>query len=164
MSLLLIRVDDRLIHGQVTLGWGSILNPDRFVVANDAAAENDWEKELYETSAPEGTEVSVLGLAEVARAVRKWLDRQENIVILVESPADALLLHQSGFSFEALNLGGLHHQEGRKRILPYVCLGREDLIALETLRDLGVKIECADVPSCERKDLFECLGSMVNGN
>ena len=52
MSLLLIRVDDRLLHGQVTQGWGSVLNPDRFVVANDAVAGDEWEREMYELSAP----------------------------------------------------------------------------------------------------------------
>ena len=62
-----------------------------------------------------------------------------------------------------LNMGGLHHRDGRKRILPYVCLDADDIVALEGLRDHGVIIECADVPNCERKDLFACLGSMASG-
>lgn len=159
MSLLMVRVDDRLIHGQVTQGWGSVLHPDRFVVANDAAAGNDWEREMYEASAPDGMKVSVIGMDGVVEAVRSWLAGEEDIVILVENPRDALDLYKAGFEFELLNLGGLHYQEGRKRVLPYVCLNSDDTEALEALRDLGVDIECADVPSCERKDLFECLGS-----
>jgi mannose/fructose/N-acetylgalactosamine-specific phosphotransferase system component IIB len=163
VSLLLVRVDDRLLHGQVTQGWGSVLKPDRFVVANDAAAGSEWEREMYEATAPDGIPVSVLTLSETHERVREWNEAGENILLLIENPSDALSLYQAGLVFEVLNMGGLHHRDGRKRILPYICLDADDIVALETLRSHGVEIECADVPNCERKDLFACLGSMANG-
>jgi len=163
VSLLLVRIDDRLLHGQVTQGWGSVLKPDRFVVANDTAAGSDWEKEMYETTAPEGVLVSVLSLSETGDRIREWIEAEEGILLLIENPSDALTLYRAGLMFEVLNMGGLHHRDGRKRILPYVCLDSDDIVALEDLRDHGVMIECADVPNCERKDLFECLGSTASG-
>lgn len=159
MSLLLIRVDDRLLHGQVTQGWGSVLNPDRFVVANDAVAGDEWEREMYELSAPEGGVVSVVTIAETGERIREWIEAGEDILLLIENPSDALDLYRSGLTFDELNMGGLHHRNGRKRILPYICLDRDDIEALTALRDHGVAVECADVPNSERKDLFACLGS-----
>ena len=159
MSLLLIRVDDRLLHGQVTQGWGSVLNPDRFVVANDAVAGDEWEREMYELSAPEGGVVSVVTIAETGERIREWIEAGEDILLLIENPSDALDLYRSGLTFDELNMGGLHHRNGRKRILPYICLDRDDIEALTALRDHGVAVECADVPNSGRKDLFACLGS-----
>jgi mannose/fructose/N-acetylgalactosamine-specific phosphotransferase system component IIB len=163
VSLLLVRIDDRLLHGQVTQGWGSVLKPDRFVVANDAAAGSEWEREMYEATAPEGVPVSVLSLAETGDRVHEWIEAGENVLLLIENPADALHLYRSGLVFEELNMGGLHHRDGRKRILPYVHLDADDIVALEALRSHGVTVECADVPHCERKDLFACLGSTASG-
>jgi len=159
VSLLLIRVDDRLLHGQVTQGWGSVLNPDRFVVANDEVAGDEWEREMYELSAPEGGVVSVVTIAETGERIREWIEAGEDILLLIENPSDALDLYRSGLTFDELNMGGLHHRNGRKRILPYICLDRDDIEALTALRDHGVAVECADVPNSERKDLFACLGS-----
>lgn len=159
MSLLLVRVDDRLLHGQVTQGWGSVLNPDRFVVANDAVAGDEWEREMYELSAPEGGVVSVVTIAETGERIREWIEAGEDILLLIENPSDALDLYRSGLTFDELNMGGLHHRNGRKRILPYICLDRDDIEALTALRDHGVAVECADVPNSERKDLFACLGN-----
>jgi mannose/fructose/N-acetylgalactosamine-specific phosphotransferase system component IIB len=161
VSLLLIRVDDRLVHGQVTQGWGNHLHPDRLVVVNDEVAADRWERDLYEASAPEGMTVSVLTLEESPQSIEAWLEKGEGLLVLVECPLDAVRLYDAGISFETLNLGGLHSREGRKRILPYVCVNEEDVDALEALRDRGVRIECADVPGCERKDFFEWLGSGV---
>ena len=162
MSLLLIRIDDRLLHGQVTQGWGSVLNPDRFVVANDTVAGNEWEREMYESSAPERVAVSIVTIAETGERIQEWIEAGEDILLLIENPSDALELYRSGLTFDVLNMGGLHHREGRTRILPYVCLDRNDIEALSALRDHGVTIECADVPNSERKDLFACLGSREN--
>ena len=122
MSLLLVRVDDRLLHGQVTQGWGSVLKPDRFVVANDAVAASEWEREMYEASAPEGMTVSVVSIPETSERIGEWIAAGEDVLLLVENPADALALFQTGLHFDVLNMGGLHHRDGRRRILPYVFL------------------------------------------
>ena len=165
MSLLLVRIDDRLIHGQVTQGWGNALHPDRYVVVNDSAASSSWEKELYEASAPQGTSIAVMPIdGDAVANLQRWLDSEEDIIVLVESPADALRLYEKGFAFELLNVGGLHSREGRWRILPFVCVDDDDVKSFRALKALGVHIECADVPGCERKDLFRWLGNEANGN
>ena len=159
----MVRVDDRLIHGQVTQGWGSVLHPQRLVLVNDGVAESAWERDLYLASAPEGMAVSVLSVEEAPSLIARWVEHSERLIVLVDSPRDAYRLYRGGMRFERLNVGGLHFREGRREVLPYVYVDREDRQALEQLRDLGVHIECADVPGCERKDFFECLGSMPNG-
>lgn len=159
MSVLLVRVDDRLIHGQVTQGWGSLLQPDRFVVANDEVASSPWERELYEASAPEGTAVTVTAVEPAAVFLAERVEQGEGLFVLLASARDALRLYRSGFEFGTLNVGGLHHREGRRRILPYVFLDEDEEEAFRALAREGVHLECADVPGCERKDLQEWLGN-----
>ena len=158
-----MRVDDRLVHGQVTQGWGSRLHPDRLVIANDRVAADEWERSLYEASAPEGMEVSVVRIDEAAERTDGWLADKEDLLLLIEDPLDALRLHESGISFDNLNLGGLHSREGRRKVLSYVWVDEEDVAALRRLRERGVDVSCADVPGCDRKDFFECLGSAGSG-
>ena len=91
-----MRVDDRLVHGQVTQGWGNHLHPDRLVIANDRVAADEWERSLYEASVPESMQVSVVRLDEVAEWTAGWLADKEDLLLLVEDPLDALRLHESG--------------------------------------------------------------------
>jgi mannose/fructose/N-acetylgalactosamine-specific phosphotransferase system component IIB len=163
VSVLLVRVDDRLVHGQVTQGWGNLLHPDRIVVVNDEVAASSWERELYEASAPEGITVSVVALGEAPTALDGWLKEEEELFVLLASPADALRLYREGFEFDVLNVGGLHHRAGCRRILPYLCLAEEDEGAFRALAREGVGLECSDVPGSERKDLLEWLGNGING-
>jgi mannose/fructose/N-acetylgalactosamine-specific phosphotransferase system component IIB len=162
VSLLLVRIDDRLVHGQVTQGWRSLLHPDRIVVVNDEAAASPWESELYEASAPEGVKVSVVTLSEAPAALAGWLEEGEGLFVLLASPDDALRLYRGGFEYDVLNVGGLHHREGRRRVFPYLCMDEGDEDAFRALAREGVGLECCDVPGSERKDLLEWLGNGVN--
>jgi hypothetical protein len=66
VPIALFRVDERLIHGQVTVGWGVRLDPVRYLVVDDLLAESDWEQELYRLGTPSGVEVHFLRVAEAA--------------------------------------------------------------------------------------------------
>ena len=132
-------------------------------MVNDEVAASSWERDLYEASAPEGIKVSVIDLGEAPAALNGWLKDEEGLIVLLASPADALRLYRGGFEYDVLNVGGLHHRAGSRRILPYLCLAEEDEVAFRALAREGVALECADVPAGERKDLLAWLGNGVNG-
>ena len=146
MPLCLVRIDDRLIHGQVVLGWARALKPDRIVVANDRVAESSWERRVYTTSVPGHLKVSFLGLEETARQLLNNLFKKETVLILFETPADVRAVVEKGVSFEEVNVGGIHYRQGAAELLPYVFLTDEDRGDLRELVKRNVRLSAQDIP------------------
>ena len=146
MPLSLVRIDDRLIHGQVVLGWARLLKPDRIVVANDRVAENLWERKFYTASVPPHIKVSFLTIEETALELLNNLFKNEAVLMLLESVKDVHELTNKGVQLEQINVGGLHHREGAVELLPFVYLTDEDKAMLRDLVKSGVSLLAQDIP------------------
>jgi len=153
MPIVLYRVDERLIHGQVVVGWGNSLKFDRVVLVNDQVASNAWERELYLACVPPEIKAAILSVDEAAEKMLQKGFEGERTVVLVDSPADILRLMEKGVKIESLNVGGIHSRRGRRKILPYLFLGEEEVSAFKKIISGGVKCECRDVPLAEKHDL-----------
>lgn len=146
MPLCLVRIDDRLIHGQIVLGWARLMKPDRIVVSNDRVAKNNWERKFYTSSVPSHIKVSFLTLDETARELLNNLYKNESVMILFEKTKDAYLVVEKGVQFEEINIGGLHYREGANEVLPYVFLTREDTHLLRELVKQKIRLYAQDIP------------------
>ncbi len=155
--IVLTRVDDRLIHGQVVLGWGRILQPDRIVVADDEVAASEWESNLYLTAAPQEIKVSILSIQEAYEQVRGGVFDRERIILLVKHPQGVLDLVNLGLEVDTVNVGGLHYAEGKERILDNVYLDAGERNALRELVKMGITLESRALPG----DESVILNSMV---
>ena len=153
MPLSLVRIDDRLIHGQLVLGWARVLKADRIVVANDRIAANEWERRLYAASVPPHVGVSFAPVEHAGRASSEG----QSVVLLFESVADLHRAFQSGARFEEVNVGGLHYREGTSEVLPYVYLSEEDRAVLKGLAEGGVRLIARDIPGNPAVDLHPFL-------
>jgi mannose/fructose/N-acetylgalactosamine-specific phosphotransferase system component IIB len=146
VSWLLVRVDDRLIHGQVVVAWGARLRPARIWVADDAVAASDWERDLLQSAAPDA-EVRVATLAEVAAAWDAEAAATGGAFLLVRDLHTALALHDAGAHFRLLNLGGLHYAPGKDKVNEYVYLDARDRDSARALLARGIVLEVQDVPA-----------------
>ncbi len=146
MPLCLVRIDDRLIHGQVVLGWARALKPDRIVVANDRVARNSWERRFYTSSVPPHIRVSFLDLDETARQLLNNLFKTELVMMLFESVRDVWIVVEKGVSLDDINVGGLHYREGAVELLPYVFITDEDRGYLRELVKRSVRLTAQDIP------------------
>jgi PTS system mannose-specific IIA component len=146
MPLCLVRIDDRLIHGQVVLGWARALKPDRIVVANDRVAGSTWERKFYTSSVPKQIKVSFLELEEMARQLLNNLFKNEKVMILFESVQDVYTVVEKGATFDKVNVGGLHYREGAHEILPFVFVTDEDKQYLRELVKKSVTLSAQDIP------------------
>ena len=153
-----MRVDDRLIHGQVLLGWGPTLDPARYVVIDDGLASDPFERALLEASAG-GTPVEVLGVELGARRLAALeVDPGATVVLVRALPEAARLagaLARAGAPPRAINLGGLHYAPGKTRVHDVVYLDRADRAALAAIADLGVRVVVQDVPATRPFDVPE---------
>lgn len=148
MTLVLCRVDDRLIHGQVVVGWGQPLGIQRFVLADDEVAKSGWEQDLYRMAVPQGLEVVFATVASAAAQLRAWdADDRRTAVLLGSVEAAAQLYRAAPAIARKLNLGGIHHRPGRLERLPYVYLSPEEHRLLTQLAAEGAEIAGQDLPT-----------------
>lgn len=160
MSILLYRVDERLIHGQVVLGWGGRLGPARYVVVDDLLASSDWEQELYRLSLDERAEALFVSAGEAIEALADWQADTVRTVVLTRDVETMLRLAEGGgMSGEDVNLGGIHHAPGRVAVRSYLHLDDADRERLVRLDELGVGVSGRDLPDSLRVGLEALLGS-----
>jgi PTS system mannose-specific IIB component/fructoselysine and glucoselysine-specific PTS system IIB component len=158
MSILLFRVDERLIHGQVVIGWGSELRPDRYVVVDDQLATSAWEQELYRLAGGDGTEVLFRSVEDARPHLAEWRNDETRTVLLTRDVDSMLrLARERALEGESVNLGGIHHAEGRARVRSYLYLNDEDRARVRGLEEEGAKVSGRDLPSSLKVGLDDLL-------
>jgi len=153
MSVDLLRIDDRLVHGQVVEGWLRALRVTHVVVASDTVVADDTQKALYSLAVPFGVDLDCLSVAEAAKAWQSGTWNNERVLVLVSSPDDAYRLLAAGAPVESVNVGGLHFREGRVQVLKAVSLDTSDIQALRKLAAKGVALEARPLPLDEPVEL-----------
>jgi len=146
MPVVLARIDDRLIHGQVTVGWSEQLKPDRILLANNAIAADPWQTRVYSSTVPPKIKVSILS---VARAAASLADNElagERVLLLTGSAEEMSELMRIGVPLSEVNVGGLHFSSGKQEMLPFVYVDHQDLKALGRLLEMGATLSAQQVP------------------
>ena len=148
MPIVLCRVDDRLVHGQVVIGWGRPLDLQRVVLVDDVVRASDWEQELYRMAAPPEMAVEFASAAEAAPRLAAWEAGRERVLVLVGTIATAAdLLRRSPGMLHKLNLGGIHAGAGRRERLRYLYLSEDEIAMLRRLAREGLEVTAQDVPT-----------------
>ena len=158
MSLDLVRVDDRLIHGQVVVGWGRELKPDLLVLADDDVATSDWEQDLYRVGVPEGMDVEFVSVAAAARSIDGWANGTKRTIVLVSNIDSLTRLCEAAPAIRRVNLGGVHYQGERHQCLGYLFLDDTETEQLRALAGRGIEITAQDLPTTTPIALAELLG------
>jgi D-glucosaminate PTS system EIIB component len=141
LGLRLVRVDDRLIHGQVVTIWLKALNARRIIIVDDRTAHDEFLREVIELAAPGGTPVEIHDLAAGTERVREVAAGDEPVFVLVRSPITALRLREAGIEFPLLNVGGLGAGPGRKPLYRNISASPEELEAMRQLETMGTQVE-----------------------
>jgi len=146
MSLVLVRVDDRLIHGQVVVGWARALEADCIIVANDAVAADPMQRQLLPMAVPPQIKVGIHRVRDAAQAVMEGKYDGRRSILLLASLSDALIFCQAGFLIEHLNLGGIRQAPGRQPLRTAVALSPQDAEAARALMAGGSDLYIQMVP------------------
>jgi PTS system mannose-specific IIB component/fructoselysine and glucoselysine-specific PTS system IIB component len=147
MALVLCRIDDRLIHGQVVVGWGRPLEIDRIVLIDDEVAGSPFEQDLYRMAVPEQVGVEFLAVADAGDRVAALAASDQRVLVLTGSvEAMAALARARPEIVRAINVGGLHERPGRKEYLRYVYATAGEMAVLASLAEEGVRVSAQDLP------------------
>ncbi len=158
MSVLLVRIDDRLVHGQVVKGWVKHLQATQVTVVADSLVDNSARRAVMELALPPGVKLQVVTTARIAeRGDLVQAEDGEREIILFASPADVFQAIKEGLQLAELNLGGVHHFNGNRCLTPNIVLSRQDVSDLKQLLGLGIGIKVCALPKDKAIDLDELL-------
>jgi PTS system mannose-specific IIB component/fructoselysine and glucoselysine-specific PTS system IIB component len=148
MPIVLSRIDDRLVHGQVVIGWGRPLGVELIVLVDEAVAGSPWEQDLYRMALPAELEIRFATVAEAGPQLGSWQAGERRTALLTGDIGTMAALHQAAPAVvRRINLGGIHHRPGRRERLPYLYLTDEELRALVTLEAAGAEVTAQDLPT-----------------
>jgi PTS system mannose-specific IIB component/fructoselysine and glucoselysine-specific PTS system IIB component len=161
MSIVLFRVDERLIHGQVIVGWAERLHVQRIVVVDDPLRESDWEQELYRLGVPSAMQAEFVSVDEARAAYPGWKECGERLVLLVRDIPTLERLAAGGLlNGQEVNLGGIHSGPSRTRVLPYLFLDEGERAALRRIQEGGAVVSARDLPASR----LVGLGELIDGH
>jgi len=160
----LCRLDDRLIHGQVVIGWGEYLKPDRLILCSDEVAQNQWEKELYLSSAPPEIKTSIFTVDETIENLKKKDFQKDKLILLTDKSKILIRLFDKELTCNSVNIGGMHIKKSGIKILPYIYLDEEDINNFKTLSGRNIKLECQELPTSKKYDLIDLIDSYLSDN
>jgi PTS system mannose-specific IIB component len=152
MDLVHIRIDDRLVHGQVTTGWSKVVRPTRVVVANDQAANSSLQRGVLQMVPIPGAKVSVMTLDEFQDLASEG-PGGDRVFLIVNSPIDLLKLVEGGLEAKQVIVGNIGYQAGRKKISKEVHANEAELEALQELARRGVSLTAQWTPNSPSVDL-----------
>ncbi|RPH28585.1 PTS N-acetylgalactosamine transporter subunit IIB [Buttiauxella warmboldiae] len=155
-NIVLSRIDERLIHGQVGVQWVGFSGANLVLVANDRVAEDPVQQNLMEMVLAEGIAVRFWPLQKVIDNIHRAADRQK-ILLVCKNPSDFLTLVKGGVPVTRINVGNMHYAEGKKQIAKTVSVDEQDIAAFQGLQQAGVECFVQGVPTESAQDLYKLL-------
>jgi len=147
VSVVLYRIDDRLIHGQVVVGWGQRLGIGFIVLVDEGVRANVWEQELYRMGVPPAIDVVFATVGEAAEHAAEWERDPRKGIVLTGDVETMAALCAALPEVRKVNVGGIHAREGRTERLRYVFLTEDEAARLRALAGRGVEVTAQDLPT-----------------
>jgi PTS system mannose-specific IIB component len=154
MNIKLVRIDDRLIHGQIVMAWTKTIAVKRIIVINDKVAVDVIRKMLLETVAPPGLKVSVLSVTEGIAKLQDGSFKDQDLMILFTNPTDVLAVKSAGVAISTVNIGGMGFAQGKKQLTKTISVDEADIDAFKKLNELGCSLQIQVVPNDSVVDMM----------
>ena len=144
-NIVLTRIDNRLIHGQVATQWCGVVGANLLLVANDAVSKDEFRQGLMNMAAPAYAQTRFFSSEKTCAIIDKASPAQK-IAIICENPQDVLRLVKGGVPIKKVNIGNMHMAEGKRQVATSVAVNDDDVACFKELQDLGVELEIKRVP------------------
>lgn len=141
-----VRIDDRLIHGQVAGRWSTGLKVNRIMVPNDAVANDDMQKSILRMVAPTGISTSIISKDKAAENILAGKYANQRVLMVLKNPMDILYLIEKGLDIKEVNVGNIASRENTVQIKKSISITKEEFDAFKKLESLNVKMTAMMVP------------------
>jgi PTS system mannose-specific IIB component len=157
MPIVLVRIDDRLVHGQIVQGWLKNISVDKIVVASDIAASDGLQKMLMSMAVPTNVSLEVKNVDDAIKSISDGEYVGAKTMILASSPADILKMLENGADFKSVNVGGMHFVSGKRQLLRNMSVDDCDIENLYKIYVKGIELENRVLPLDERTNIIPVI-------
>lgn len=146
-NIVLARIDDRLIHGQVVTAWVKTTSANRILIADDVLVADSFTKRLLKAAAPPGITVDILGVNDAVDFLFQDGAEKENLIVLTKAPQQMEKLINSGVMIKTIILGGMGAKPGRSRFNKNISASPDEVESIRNMVEGGIEILYQLVPS-----------------
>ena len=141
-----VRIDDRMIHGQVATQWSGRLNATRIMVINDNIVNDEMRKTVVRLAAPANVSTSILGRQKALNNIKSGKYKGQRVLLICVSPMDVNYLIDNGLPIKSVNVGNLAQRDGTERVRPSINVTPEEKESFKKLIDRGVEVTVIPTP------------------
>lgn len=153
----LVRIDSRLLHGQVATAWTKAVQPTRIIVVSDAVSKDELRKKLIEQAAPPGVKANVIPIAKMIEVAKDPRFGNTKALLLFENPQDVVRAIEGGVDIKEVNVGSMAHSVGKVLVNKVLSMDAKDVEAFETMKKAGVKFDVRKVPNDNKENMDALL-------
>lgn len=153
----LVRIDSRLLHGQVATAWTKAVQPTRIIVVSDAVSKDELRKKLIEQAAPPGVKANVVPIAKMIEVAKDPRFGNTKALLLFENPQDVVRAIEGGVDIKEVNVGSMAHSVGKVLVNKVLSMDAKDVEAFETMKKAGVKFDVRKVPNDNKENIDALL-------
>lgn len=157
MIIKLARIDDRLIHGQVTTVWSKGANAERIIVVSEEVSNDTVRKTLLKQAAPPGTKVNIVDVKKAVLVYNNPKYEQTTVFYLFTNPTEVLELVKAGVPLKSINIGGMRFEDGKTQISKSISVTNQDVKAFRELADLGVELDLRVVKTDSKQNILKLI-------
>ncbi len=147
------RVDDRLIHGQVITGWTKLRNVNNIMIVDDEVATNQMMLDIFRFAAPPRVKIEAYTVERAAEKLRNLNQGTDRIMLLTKLPKTFLRLIESGYKPTDINYGAMAHKPQSRNLAPNCDLSPEEIQDTEKLHQMGIRVWIQLVPFGGQKEV-----------
>lgn len=150
-NIVLVRIDQRLIHGQVALQWCGALDVHCIIVANDEVSQDSLRQGLMKKAVPSQCETYFMSIDETIEKIHQF-DNQK-LFLLCDKPLDVLKLIEGGINFHKVNVGNMASGKKKRQITTSIAIDDEESQIFKKLYDKGIELEIKALPNMVSEDI-----------
>ncbi len=156
-EIVLTRIDDRLIHGQVMTAWVKKTRANQILIIDDEVAKDEFMREVLKMSAPNGIDIVVKGLADAVAFLNQQGDNNKRLIILVKGPTVIEQLLENGIAIDKLVVGGMGAKAERRVLYKNISASEEERAVFKRMIDRKIPVVIHIIPDQKETDLSKYL-------
>lgn len=156
MNITVFRIDDRLIHGQIVTAWIAYADAEQIVIADDKAANDEFQRSLLEMTTPKNVKLQILNVEDALKMIQED-DAKTKTLLLTRGPKEAYQLVEGGYETKEINIGNMNMKKGKTKVLDNLWLDDSEITAFKNLDAKGVYLDVRTVPNDKSQDGIKLL-------